>query len=70
MADSIDNTTVSAVHSRLNRAFGLDLLLYISIVTSMQIFSKLCALRPWSSPVYQSFLDYLIYPIPLSRIST
>ena len=66
VADSIDNTTASAVHSRLNRAFGLDLLLYISIVTSMQISSKQCALRPWSSLVYQSFLDYFILPILLS----
>ena len=41
MADYLDNITVSAVHSRLNRASDPNSLLYINIVTSMQIFSKL-----------------------------
>ncbi len=70
MADYLDNMTASAIHSRLNPAFGLDSLLYISIVASMQVFSRLCALRLWLSLVYQSFPDYLIYPIPLFRIRT
>jgi len=41
MADYLGNDTVSAIHSRLNRAFDLSSLLYISIVAFVPIFSKL-----------------------------